>query len=137
MAPRPSLPPSVKKRKLNNESTADSDVVLKIQNLEAQLTAAVTNKSSLNPLADLLEVAHNTIQAALLSKAVYALYRVFVVIISAGLLHGPTADETAKAVRTWLNERLQSYTQLLTGLMKDEEPTLRVRSQRNVIYFIF
>ena len=126
MAPRPSLPPSAKKRKLTDTKTED-DVALSIHALELQLTTAVANKTSLNPLADLLDLARNATDAAVLSKAIYALYRVFVLIVSANLLYGPIADEKGKAVRTWLHERLQTYTQLLVGLLKDDETTLRVR----------
>ncbi|TCD67592.1 hypothetical protein EIP91_012222 [Steccherinum ochraceum] len=125
MAPRPSLPPSHKKRKLNSEKNADDVLVSSIQTLEAQLTAAVSNKTTLNPLADLLDIAQNATEPSVLSKAIYALYRVFVVIIAAGMLSGPAGDDTAKAVRSWINERLQSYAQLLVGLLKDEEKALK------------
>ncbi|KAH8093777.1 CBF-domain-containing protein [Cristinia sonorae] len=117
-----------KKRKLSDEKNTNKDVAFSIQSLEVQLTAAVANKTTLNPLADLLDIARNIAEASLLSKALYALYRVFVVIISAGMLHGALSDDTAKAVRTWLNERLQGYTQLLVGLLKDDEPTLKTSS---------
>ncbi|OSD02728.1 CBF-domain-containing protein [Trametes coccinea BRFM310] len=122
MPPKPaSLPSSSKKRK-----TRDDDTVRTIQDLEKQLTAAVNSGSSLNPLADLLDIALEAETAAQASKAIYALYRVFVVIITRNLLSGPDASEEAKAVRTWLLDRLHAYVDLLAGLLKDEEPTLKI-----------
>lgn len=118
----PSLPSSSKKRKARD----GSDVARTIQELEKQLTVAVSNGSSLNPLADLLDIALSTEEPAPLSKAIYALYRVFVVILSNGLLSGPDRTEEAKAVRSWLLERLNAFTDLLTSLLKDEEPSLNV-----------
>ncbi|KAI0822685.1 ribosome biogenesis protein Noc4 [Trametes gibbosa] len=117
-----SLPSSSKKRKARE---ADA-TVLTIQVLEKQLTDAVSSRSSLNPLADLLDLAQEAETAAQLSKAIYALYRVLVLVISRGLLSGPDASEDAKAVRTWLLDRLHTFTDLLTGLLKDEEPSLRI-----------
>ncbi|KAJ8473364.1 hypothetical protein ONZ51_g7916 [Trametes cubensis] len=116
-----SLPSSSKKRK-----TREDDTVRTIQDLEKQLTAAVSSGSSLNPLADLLDIALEAEAAAQVSKAIYALYRVFVVIISRGLLSGPDASEEAKAVRTWLLDRLHAFVDFLSGLLKDEEPSLKI-----------
>ncbi|CDO68995.1 hypothetical protein BN946_scf184834.g2 [Trametes cinnabarina] len=118
-----SLPSSSKKRK-----TREDDTVRAIQDLEKLLTAAVNSGSSLNPLADLLDIALEAETAAQVSKAIYALYRVFVLIITRSLLSGRDASEEAKAVRTWLLERLHAYVDLLTGLMKDDEPSLRISS---------
>ncbi|KAH9901675.1 ribosome biogenesis protein Noc4 [Cubamyces lactineus] len=116
-----SLPSSSKKRK-----TREDDTVRTIQDFEKQLTAAVSSGSSLNPLADLLDIALEAESAAQVSKAIYALYRVFVVIITRGLLSGPDASEEAKAVRTWLLDRLHAFVDLLSGLLKDEEPSLKI-----------
>ena len=78
MAPRPSLP--TKKRKLNSDASSSTDVASNIKTIEDQLIAAVANKASLNPLADLLDIARSAVDAQLLSKAIYALYRVFLII---------------------------------------------------------
>jgi hypothetical protein len=60
-----------------------------------------------------------------MSKAVYSAYRVFVLIISRGMLvHG--GDDAVKLVRKWIWEKLDSYVELLIGLLQDEEPALRV-----------
>ncbi|KAI0637313.1 ribosome biogenesis protein Noc4 [Trametes polyzona] len=121
-AKQTSLPSSSKKRK----SQAADDTVRALQTLEKQLTDAVSSGSSLNPLADLLDIALDAETPVQLSKAIYALYRVFVLIISRGLLSGPDASEEAKAVRTWLLDRLHAFVDILTGLLKDEEPSLRI-----------
>ncbi|KAI0713329.1 ribosome biogenesis protein Noc4 [Earliella scabrosa] len=117
------MPPSLPSKKRKTRETDDS--ALAIQNLEKQLTTAVSNGSSLNPLADLLDIALESDAAAQLSKAIYALYRVFVVIISNGLLSGPDRTEEAKAVRAWLLERLHAFVDLLASLLKDEETALK------------
>ena len=120
------MPPSLPSKKRKTRET--DDTVRTVQDLEKQLTSAVSNGSSLNPLADLLDIALATENPAHLSKAIYALYRVFVVVITNGLLSGPDRTEEAKAVRAWLLERLHTFVDFLASLMKDEELTLRVRN---------
>ena len=127
MAPRQSLPS--KKRKNGTGKNTDSDVSATIQSLEQQIVSAVNAKTSLNPLADLLDVARSTSDAQLLSKAIYALYRVFVVIITNGLLLNVSGSDETRAVRVWIQERLHGYTELLVGLLKDEESLLKVRTK--------
>ncbi len=123
----PSLPSStLKKRKIRDESSSQRTTVARIQSLESDLFLAVSSKSSLNALADLLETAENEANVQVLIKIVYALYRVFVVIINNGLLTGSIEDESTKVVRTWLQERLHEYVDLLIGLLKDEDITTRV-----------
>jgi U3 small nucleolar RNA-associated protein 19 len=115
-----SLPPPTKRRKTAVESSS-------VKSLEAQLTSAVAENGSLNPLADLLILAYGSSDAREMSKAVYSVYRVFVLIISRGMLvHG--GDDTAKLVRKWIWEKLDSYVELLVGLLQDEEPALRKSS---------
>ena len=126
MAPRPSLPVSQKKRKAEPKSAkADAS---SIQKLEEQIAAASTSQGSLNPLADLLEIAQDSTEPSLLTKAIYALYRSFVIILTNGILSTTPANEDARTVRTWVNERLHECTEFLVSLMKDEDPTVRVRS---------
>lgn len=126
MAPRPSLPTSSKKRKNGNDNVVD-DIAASIQSLEEQLIAAISAKFSLNALADLLDIARTTTDAQLLSKAIYALYRVFVVIITNNLLLNVSGNDEARTVREWIQEKLRGYVGLLTGLLKDEESMLKVR----------
>ncbi|KAG1754382.1 CBF/Mak21 family-domain-containing protein [Suillus lakei] len=115
-----SLPPPTKRRKTAVESTS-------IKFLEAQLTSAVAENGTLNPLADLLMLAYGSSDTKEMSKAVYSIYRVFVLIISRGMLvHG--GDDAAKLVRKWIWEKLESYVELLVGLLQDEEPALRKSS---------
>ncbi|KAJ7645611.1 CBF/Mak21 family-domain-containing protein [Mycena polygramma] len=121
--PAPSLPPPSKKRKIQK----DSELVKSIQRLEEQLTAAVAANTSLNPLADLLELAFNASDAQDTSKAIYALYRVAVVIITSGKLANG-GDDAAKVVKAWIWDKLNSYVDFLCGLLKDEEKLLRISS---------
>jgi U3 small nucleolar RNA-associated protein 19 len=126
MAPRSSLPPSHKKRKHSDHNDYEK-AALKIVQLEKQITEAVASKSSLNPLVDLLDIAHNTVDAQTASKGIWALYRVFVVIMTHDLLLNVSGSDESQAVRVWLQEKLNAYVTLLVGLMKDEEPALKVR----------
>lgn len=119
-APLRSLPPPSKKRKIQRVDHAQT-----IKKLEEELTTAVAKNSSLNPLADLLSLAYNVEDPHDTSKAIYALYRVFVVIITNNKL-GLGGDEAAKVVKAWIWERLQSYADFLGSLLQDEEKFLRV-----------
>lgn len=123
-APVRSLPPPSKRRKLQQDSTFTHSVV----QLEAELTSAASKNASLNPLADLLDLALNSKSPQDTSKAIYALYRLFVLIITNDKL-GLGGDEAAKIVKAWLWERLNTYVDYLGGLLKDEEKTLRVSSR--------
>lgn len=129
-APIRSLPPPSKKRKLHQDSAFTQSVV----RLEADLTSAVSNNASLNSLADLLDLTLRSKNSQDTSKAIYALYRVFVLVINSDKL-GLSGDDAAKVVKAWLWERLNAYVEYLGGLLKDEEKTLRVSSmpwfQRN------
>jgi len=80
----------------------------------------------LNPPADPLALAQKVEDPHDTSKAIYALYRVFVVIITNGKL-GIGGDETAKIVKAWIWDRLQIYVDFLGGLLQDDEKFLRVR----------
>ncbi|KZT00751.1 CBF-domain-containing protein [Laetiporus sulphureus 93-53] len=115
------LPSSSRKRKPRSED----DTPALVEQLENQLITAISSKSSLNKLSDLLNIALNAQDVAHLSKSVYALYRVFVSVISNGMLLSRNPDEAAEAVHAWLMDKLNVYVELLTGLLKDEEPVLR------------
>lgn len=123
MAPRSSLPQASRKRKNLEENESFSI----IQSLEQQIVAAVSSKATLNPLADLIDLARNTSDAQTLSKAIYALYRAFVVIITSGLLLNVSGSDETRAVRMWIQERLREYVELLSSLLQDEESVLKVR----------
>ncbi|KAI0343197.1 ribosome biogenesis protein Noc4 [Trametopsis cervina] len=124
MAPSSSLPTGAKKRK-HGETQGGKKQNPAISLLEAQLIEAVASKSSLNPVADLLDIAYNASESETLHKAIWSLYRVFVVIITNGLLLNVAGSDESRAVRAWLQEKLNSYVQLLTGLLKDEESVLK------------
>ncbi|KAF9033399.1 CBF/Mak21 family-domain-containing protein [Panaeolus papilionaceus] len=121
----PSLPslPATKKHKLAKEA----DFAQNLKSLEETLTQVVSRNGSLNLLADLLSVMEGTQDAHETSKAIYALYRVFVVVTYRHGKLGLGGDEAAKVVKAWIWERLQTYTDFLGGLLKDEEKFLRVR----------
>lgn len=116
LMPVGSLPPPAKRRKASLE-----------KELETQITAAVANNTSLNALLDLLNLAQGASDPKDLSKIIYSLYRVFVVIISSGKL-SPGGNDAAKQIRKWIWERLDTFMELLIGLLQDEEPILRVCS---------
>lgn len=97
-----------------------------IKRFEDEISRAVTQNSSLNPLADFLVLLFDLEDPHETSKAIYALYRVFATIISSGKLT-LCGDESAKAVKGWLWEQLSAYVDYLGGLLQDEEKSLRVR----------
>lgn len=113
---------SQKRRKIDHGSSVLSD----IKAFEDELTAAVQANTSLNKLADLLEIVlGKDMQPQELSKGIFALYRVFTLVISTGKLT-VQGEGPAKAVKTWLWERLHSYTDFLVVLLKDDEKIIRV-----------
>ncbi|KAI0319848.1 ribosome biogenesis protein Noc4 [Amylostereum chailletii] len=125
MAPS-SLPRAPKRRKLSG-STASSETESTIRDLETRISTAIANKSSLNTLADLVELLPTLPRAELVHKAVYALYRSFVLVINAGFMDRKEGegDEEGRVVRVWIAERMGEYEAFLAGLMKDAESTLR------------
>lgn len=116
-----SLPPPTKRRKTQKDASRSQS----IKRLEDDLHDSVTKNDSLNSLADLLELAYTVDDPHDTSKAIYALYRVFVVIISNNKLD-LGGDEAAKVVKAWIWERFQSYVDFLGSLLQDEEKFLRV-----------
>ena len=119
MAPPSSLSGSRKRIKLQDEDRSH------IKELENKLTEAISSNLSLNPLADLTALATSLHEPHSVLKAIYACYRVFVLLISKGCLESST-DEQAKVVRTWIFERLDEYVRFICGLLQDEESLLRV-----------
>ncbi|KAJ7598832.1 CBF/Mak21 family-domain-containing protein [Mycena floridula] len=95
-----------------------------IQKLEKALTTAIASSRSLNPLADLLKLLQQTKKPAQVSQAIYALYRIFVLLVPK--LLETTSNGDAKTVRTWLYARLNAYVEYLAGLLKDDEQSLRI-----------
>jgi hypothetical protein len=122
MAPS-SLGPTSKRRKVTK---THSDTELQLKELESQLSSAVQTKGSLNPLSDLLEFASSQSEPDLVHKAIYALYRVFVMILGNAALETQEGEDT-RLVRTWIFEKLNAYAAFLLSLLKDSEPNLRVR----------
>jgi U3 small nucleolar RNA-associated protein 19 len=102
----------------------------KIVKLEEDLTAAIQDGSSLNALADLVaEAKKSTNQPQRLHKALYALYRVFSLLISEDRLLSPRLpSEQDVVVRTWLLQRLDQYLNFLSTLFESSEPLISVCS---------
>ncbi|KAH9975372.1 CBF/Mak21 family-domain-containing protein [Lactifluus volemus] len=96
-----------------------------LKQLEDRLIESIFANTSLNPLADLTSLAASLDHPRLVLKAIYAVYRVFVLVISKGYLENST-DEQVKVVRTWLFDRLDEYTRFLCGLLNDDESLLRI-----------
>jgi U3 small nucleolar RNA-associated protein 19 len=117
--PDSSLPPA----KRHKVVAYDLEYIRRLENL---LLEAVAERTSLNPLVDLLDAAKNADDPHLLFKCIYALYRVFASTIDAGMLV-PTPDPNAKLVRSWIFERLNIFTDMLVGLMSDSEEHLTVK----------
>ncbi|PFH48026.1 hypothetical protein AMATHDRAFT_150792 [Amanita thiersii Skay4041] len=117
----PSLPPANKRRKTQN----DTNIAKSVKSLEEELTNAISNNGSLNSLSDLLELAINARESQNTSKGIYALYRVFVLLIINNKLI-ITGDEAAKVVKAWLLEQIDTYVEFLGGLLQDEEKALRI-----------
>lgn len=118
--------------------------IAKITEYEIQLTsAAKKTEFNPNPLIPLTALARHD-SPEVVHKAVWALYRAWVKILSDGHLV-PTAaggqgdagrtknglgDESpeaaAAAVQKWMMDRLNEYLEILAGLLRDSEPSLRV-----------
>ncbi|KAF8268920.1 ribosome biogenesis protein Noc4 [Lactarius quietus] len=96
----------------------------RIKELEDIITASISSGASLNPLADLISLTVSLHNPQSVLKAIYACYRVFVLLISKGCLENSTSEQE-KLVRGWILERLDEYVRFLTGLLKDEESLLR------------
>ena len=115
-----SLPPT-KKRKTSH--------VAHIERLEETLVSSLSKSSSLNPLADFTNLAATLTDSHDLHKAIYAIYRVFVLIIDSNRLCSTSGEgDEVKVVRSWLNERLAEYTSLLCGCLRNDEKAIRVRN---------
>jgi U3 small nucleolar RNA-associated protein 19 len=125
MPPPSSLPP-VKKRKTVARAAENEGVVENIATIEGQLTDAISTAGSLNALVDLVQIARTEDASVLaMSKAIYALYRVYVLLLNSGKLN-PGGDQAAKTARTWIWEQLNTYTDILCGLLQDDDKMLWV-----------
>lgn len=128
-AHRSSLPSASKKRKAStNAGQSDDQTVTTIKELEAKLITAVSKNESLNNLANLVQLALTASDANHVLKASYALYRIFVILITKGVMNsnGSEESEQARTVRAWLWELMNQYAEFLGGLLQDEEAILRV-----------
>ncbi|KAF8761080.1 CBF/Mak21 family [Rhizoctonia solani] len=116
------LTPPQKKRKL---ASGDSKVK-ELEGIEANINKSLAEGGSLNCLVDLLDIARSSSDPAFLHKVLYSLYRSCVSIAASPKINlSKCQTEESKVVRTWLLERIGEFTDLLCGLMTDEEKALR------------
>lgn len=139
-----SLPSKASRQAATTDST--SSQIAKVTEYETQLTSS-TKKTEFNPnpLIPLTALARQS-SPEVVHKAVWALYRAWIKILTDGHLipnaAGGQADATrtkseekddspeaaAAAVQKWMMERLRDYQEILAGLLRDSEPSLRVSS---------
>lgn len=111
--------PAAKRRKTSHSSV--------IEDLEEKLKTSVNNQATLNPLVELISLASKCSEPQDLHKALYALYRIFVLLIDSGRFCSTAGEpEEAKIVRTWLNERFSEYATLLCKCLRHEQKAIRV-----------
>jgi U3 small nucleolar RNA-associated protein 19 len=103
------------------------NAVSQIVRIEHEVTVALNESTTLNPLADLIPLLYSTSDPHVSHKAIYAVYRIFVLVISSGRLKaGTDQPDEVKIVRAWLVERFEEYVDILCGFLKDEQEPLRV-----------
>lgn len=121
------MPPPSKRRKIDAHETEDG--FNQIEKLEQDLKTAIETSSSLNSLADLLkEAKKHKKQPQILHKAIYALYRIFSLLVSGNYYHSQSKpSEKELVVRRWLVERLDQYLDFISSLSEHNEPTISVR----------
>ncbi|KAG9045276.1 hypothetical protein FS837_006580 [Tulasnella sp. UAMH 9824] len=113
-----SLPPKKRYKVSKNED---------IRALETAVSNAIRDGTSLNPFADLVDLASASSDPKTVHSAIYATYRVTVQIAQSGKLNGRRgATEETELIRKWLEARVNEFTDLLAGLMGDEEKALRI-----------
>jgi len=123
--------PAFKKRKTSKRDNSSNGASLSaVVDLEKKVGDAIAAGASLNPLADLLKIACSADEGhEVVLKAIFAVYRLLVQILRKGLLRVSGEEGSkGKVVRTWIMARLDSFADLLSALLKDEERTLRVRN---------
>ncbi|KZO94486.1 CBF-domain-containing protein [Calocera viscosa TUFC12733] len=123
MAPKRSLPQASTSAPKRKKTAHEQDN--RVLALETELTQALENSTSLNPIVDLISLASSD-DAPTVHKALYALYRLCVNIINKGLLTSGVEDGTeAAVVKAWLVARWDEYVDLLSGLLRHTEPSIR------------
>ncbi|EJC98214.1 CBF-domain-containing protein [Fomitiporia mediterranea MF3/22] len=120
-----------KRKSSANGSRHDGSTAKSIKDLEDAVSAALTSNASLNPLSDLLKTAASPEDSDVALKAMFALYRLFILISQKGILSAQDDEDAGrKTVRAWIIARLDSFTDLLCGLLQYEEKTLRLSALR-------
>ena len=108
---------------------------LRIGDLESQLATAISHNGTLNPMVDLLQLTFRSRYPDEVSHGIYALYRLFIMIITNGKwkLTGDVGEE-GRVIRNWIWERLHDFSDFLTKLLQDEEKSLRVSVSLSRLY---
>lgn len=138
--------PRTKRQKTSNanaNSSSASKSIAEVVRLEKLVEGALADNSSLNPLADLLLIASEPeCDDEVVVKAVFALYRIFVQIARKGLLVSiekqDTETEDGRAqrsvIRSWIAGKLDGFTELLCGMLKDKDKGIRVRHTADSVF---
>ncbi|KAG8882090.1 hypothetical protein FRB98_003927 [Tulasnella sp. 332] len=123
--------PAPRKRQKTSSTTED------IQTLERTILTAIQDGSSLNPLTDLMGLISSSPDPKTTHSVIYAVYRISVALAQAGRLT-PERDESeeAKIVRQWLEARVTTFSELLAGLLKDDERALRIGALEIILSLI-
>jgi U3 small nucleolar RNA-associated protein 19 len=120
------------------EQPSPTALLKQISTLESSLLADLSNPNNLLPLLSLAR--HNSPEVV--HKAIWALHRAFIPLISSGRVggivstslvsRGADASEeevevgSGREVKIWVRERLVEYLEILGGLLRDSEAALRV-----------
>lgn len=114
-------------------------LIKQISTLEASLLADLSDPNSLLPLLGLARHASPEV----VHKAIWALHRVFIPLISSGRVGGLASTSlsprvsgdnepekgSGREVKIWVRERMVEYLEILAGLLRDSEAALRVSVQ--------
>lgn len=98
---------------------------MRIEQLEAELTTALLERTSLNSFSELLSFTESD-DSRLLYKAIFALYRLFTVALASPFYSKPQSSEVLKVTK-WLDIKIDNFTDVLSNLLHHEVADIRVR----------
>ena len=132
---RPSKRPRTSLTGAGSSTKGTKQTLQAIKSLEEGLSSALSSSSSLNALVDIQSIATSASDPEVVSKAIYALYRLYTQIATKGLLEKSKGGdgnndqdvEEKNIVRSWLLSNINSFGDFLIVLLKDRESHLRVR----------
>jgi hypothetical protein len=100
---------------------------MELEDLEAHLTKAVVQSSPLDLLPELL-ARTITEDTHALHKILFALYRVFAAVLRSQY-YAPTVTSAVAEIRSWLEQHIERYTNILISLLDHTSLDIRVSSQ--------